>query len=1034
MVGAVALPTGTLTFLFTDIEGSTRLLHELGDAYDEALTVHRRILRDAFTKHDGQELNTEGDAFFVAFERASDAIAASIAFQLALQDHDWPHEPIRVRAGLHTGEARIVDNDLVGMAIHEAARIAAAAHGGQVLVSGATAEITGTDDLVDVGRYRLKDIAGETQLFEISHPELRAHGRARLDVVRPNNLPRPATSLVAREAELDELDALVRASAVVTISGPGGAGKTRVAVELGHQLLATHPGGVWFVDLAPVVEEGLIWDGLSRAMSLDVEDDVQAAVLGALARGPAVVIFDNCEHVVEQAADVCSHLQVMCSKLSIIATSREPLDIDGEVVWRLPVLGEAAATELFVARANLVNPGFALDDSNAAAVASICRRLDGLPLAIELAAARTRMLTAGEIDERLADRFKLLTGGSRSGAARQQTLRATIDWSYDHLSDSEQLLLRRVAVFAGSFSFAALEGVCNFDDALKADALDLAAALIDRSMLTVEHFSGSTRYRLLESMREYAFAELGASGEAAELATRHLKWFTQWAEGVGQHVDNVPLELENVRGALTWSAHSEDQTTGLRLAVALSTYWERRGFAEGREWISAFLDAEPEPTELRVRALLCLGHLAERLGATPEAAEIFEAAFAIDNVTAIYRAQTAHALGGTIQGIDFGRSVELLSLAVELFREANSPSGLAQAMHDLAICEFNMGEAAQAYERLEQALLVAQDAAEDSVVANVLGTLAQVDNAVGDPMAARERAAQVLDVAERLNDTELLLRAHTIAAQIDAFNGHLRSASDHHRRIAALYDSPSVSIDMRNRARLELASMLIAIGDYAEALAVLKDELDSLPTDAVPAIARTLSDIGLAHLYEGDFAGALRACTAAAARATDAGLDQQLEYVLTDIAAIHCANGALAEAREALDRVLRANPDALSSTQVVVLVAEGRVDDACRSLAAWLDANPPGSPLALASPLECLTHVVSRASSDETGALLLGALLEAYRVLEMGEGAPARQRREETTRLLVGRLGQESFDAGISRGCELPIAEAFALGQARLVS
>lgn len=1031
------LPTGTLTFLFTDIEGSTRLLHELGESYDAALTEHRRLLRSAFERHHGQELNTEGDAFFVAFERASDGVAAALAFQRELEEKRWPHEPIRVRAGLHTGDARVVDDDLVGLAIHEAARIASAAHGGQVLVSATTAALArDAASFADVGRYQLKDIAGETQLLEVAHPDLHAFGRARLAVVRPNNLPRPATSLIARDEEIAELVRLLDTSDVLTITGTAGAGKTRLAVALGASLLDQCADGVWFFDLATATDETFVWDALGEVIGVEVGVDAlpKSAVLEALSRAAAAVILDNCEHLVGVAADVLSELRVVAPSLTLVATSREPLELPGETVWRVPEFDDAAAVRLFVERAQQASTDFVATEDDAATIRSICDRLDRLPLAIELAAVRTRMMSVAEIDERLADRFRLLTGGARANA-RQQTLRAAIDWSYDHLTDDEQLLLRRLSVFRGSFPLDAIEGICDFDHSLKQDVVDVVDALVHRSLLKVEYVERRTRYRLLESIRLYAREELASSGQADGVLLQHLRWFADWAEAIESRLSSgvdasslteaVQRDIENVRRALRRAADL-DREAGLRLAVALVPYWERRSFIEGYDAISTYLDAAPMRNELRARALLGLGRLSRARGATEEQLAYLTEAFEITGVAPRWRGEIANTLGEATLLADPVQAAEYIGLAVDLFAQGVRPGRQASALHDLAVCEFNVGDAEAAFTHLQEAVNLATQSGDDLVAANVLGTLALLHNYTGDVPSAYDCLGSVMDIAERLNDAETLVRAHTIGAQLDAYNGKLRSALAHNQRIADMFEVASVSVDMRNHVRVELASLWMAVGEYDKARKVLEAELSSLSPDATEAIARALSYVGLVELYAGRFDFALRAYADAIDRARRVGLDSLADEFGIDRVATLLASGELEQARAVFDQLPAAAADHPSTTVVGLLLGEGRIAEAVDAFVAWLEVNPAATPLAMAAPIETAAHVLARAVDSDLGAELIGATLACYRSLDLAEGAPARLRREATTSLLVERVGAAAFDAAVKRGEAMPIEEAFA--------
>jgi predicted ATPase len=488
------LPSGTVTFLFTDIEGSTRLLQELGDEYVDALAEHRRLLRDAFERHGGVEVDTQGDAFFVAFARAADAVAAADDGQRALDGG-----PIRVRMGIHTGEPLLTEEGYVGMDVHRAARIAAAGHGGQILVSQTTRELLGDSPaLRDLGDHRLKDLSAPQRLYQVgdgAFPPLKA--------LHEMHLPQQPTSFVGRERELAEVVELARSSRFVTLTGPGGSGKTRLGLQTATELADEFDDGVWFVPLAPVDDVELVAPTIAKA--LGVRDDLAAHLRGKR----ALLLLDNLEHLLE-AGPVVGELVAAAESVTVLATSRERLGLAAEVEYRLPMLATDEAVALFEARARALKPGF---ESNGE-VKEICERLDGLPLAIELAAARARILTPAQILERLGRRLELLTGGARDAPERQRTLRSTIEWSYELLDQGERTLFARLAVFGASFSLEAAEEVVEAD-------LDALASLLDKSLLRE---TGVGRFFLLETLKEFAAERLHDRGEADAYRLRHAEW------------------------------------------------------------------------------------------------------------------------------------------------------------------------------------------------------------------------------------------------------------------------------------------------------------------------------------------------------------------------------------------------------------------------------------------------------------------------------------------------------------------------------
>ena len=587
------LPTGTVTFLFTDVEGSTRLLREHGAAYADLLAEHRRLLRDAFARHAGVEVDTQGDAFFVAFPRAADAIAAAAEAREALAAG-----PIRVRMGIHTGEPIVTDEGYVGIDVHRAARIAAAAHGGQIVLSETTRRLLDGDTPVrDLGEHRLKDLTGAERLCQLGEgdfPPLRT-----LDAT---NLPVVSSPLVGREQELEELVAMLsNGTRLLTLTGPGGTGKTRLALQVAAELVGTPHDGVFWVPLAGLSDPELL--PFEVAQAIGAPDD-----LGGFLRGKELfLLLDNFEHLLD-AAPAVSKALASASGLRVLVTSRTPLHVWAEQEYRLEPLPAADASTLFVERARGVGREVTLDDT----VGAICRRLDGLPLAIELAAARTKLLAPERLLERLESVLPLLTGGARDAPERQRTLRATIEWSYDLLDDVGQELFARLSVFVGTYPIAAAEEVCGAD-------LDGLAALVDASLLKPV---GDDRILMLGTVREYAAEKLEASGEAGVRRERHARFFAALAEQAYAHRFQAEAEWsarldedhDDLRAALDWLEPNEPDLA-LELAGALGWFWLSRGLlAEGRARLSAALAGSGATGPIRARALVASGALVARHG------------------------------------------------------------------------------------------------------------------------------------------------------------------------------------------------------------------------------------------------------------------------------------------------------------------------------------------------------------------------------------------------------------------------------------
>ena len=601
-------PSGTITLLFSDIEGSTLLLRRLGDGYAELLARHRKLLRQAFEQHGGHVLESEGDAFFVAFESATEAAAAAAGGQLALAGHEWPAgSEIRVRVGLHTGELRPVDGKYVGLDVHEAARVMAAAHGGQVVFTEPTrALLDESVRLRDLGEHVLRDIPGQHRLYQLEIDGLPAEfPPLNTQATRSTNLPALQTAFIGRERELAEAAALLSLDEVrlLTLIGPGGTGKTRLALQLAGDAIERFPGGVFFVLLTPVRDWELVVPSIGRTLGLGEQPGETAleTLTEHLGERKVLLLLDNFEHVVPAASDL-SGLLSEAPGLKLLVTSRTPLRLGGERLYRVPQLADQDSLRLFVERARAAAEDFELDDDNRAVVAEICARLDGLPLAIELAAPWVRTLTPGALLRRLEHRLPLLTGGARDADERQRTLRDAIDWSYDLLSEPQQAQFRRLAVFVGGFRLEAADAVCT-RAAADADVLQVLDSLVEQSLLLRRADSdGEPRFWMLETIREYAYARLGSSGELDTVCGLHADWFAGLAEELdlesrtgdqSASVARLDADYANLRAAIDWAREAQQGELLLRLATALWPFWSTRGYvAEGRKALEDALELE----------------------------------------------------------------------------------------------------------------------------------------------------------------------------------------------------------------------------------------------------------------------------------------------------------------------------------------------------------------------------------------------------------------------------------------------------------
>jgi predicted ATPase/class 3 adenylate cyclase len=801
------LPSGTVTFLFSDVEGSTRLLREHGERYAELLSEHRAVLRDAFARHGGVEVDTQGDAFFVAFARASDALAAAVEAQAELRE-----SPISVRIGIHTGEPVVTSEGYVGMDIHRAARIAAAGHGGQVLLSQATHDLVATEDVRDLGDHRLKDLSAPERVFQLGgerFPPLKS--------LRQTNLPVPATPFLGRARELEEVVGLLRDENVrlLTLTGPGGTGKTRLALQAAAEVAEDAPDGVWWVSLAALRDPALALDAVANVLGVRERPGValEETLADSLAAKRALLLIDNAEHLLPQVAAGIAWLR-QAGGPKLLVTSRKRLQLQGEHSWTVPSLDEHDGPALFTARARALRPEF----SETAATAELCNRLDNLPLALELAAARIPIFSPEQLLERLGRGLDLK--GGRDADPRQQTLDATIRWSYDLLSSEEQQLFTQLAVFAGGCTYEAAEAVC-------AAEIDTLQSLIDKSLVRSREVAGRARFWMLETIREFAAEQLEAFGEAEALRLRHAEFFTELAEHADPYLRHGPdqqqwgalvaADYDNVRAAMNF-ALGHAPALAVRLLGRLQFFlWLRGGFAEARAWVDAVLPhVASQPPGLVGRMHECAAVIAERLGdvegAVRHADEAYAAFASIEDEHGMAnalreRGKAASAAGDTaraaavytelaelaerigdrwngaialnnlgdvaLQSGDWERVVELCGRSSILRRDLGDEWGTALALCNVAIAELQLGRLSSAAASLRVALETSVKVDAKMVIATSIDTSVLIAAALGNMREAALLAGASERMYEELGSIRDSFEGELFARTVDSIRAAL---------------------------------------------------------------------------------------------------------------------------------------------------------------------------------------------------------------------------------------------------------------------
>jgi len=872
------IPSGQITFLFTDIEGSTRLWEKDPLTMRRALDRHDSLLRQTIEARGGYVFKTVGDEFCAAFAGATQALQAALDAQLKLNAEIWPDEtPIRVRMGLHSGYAEVSAGDYLGPPLNHVARLMAAGHGGQVLLSTSTQQLLvnalpADVSLRDLGEHRLKDFGRTEHIYQAQAPGLPdKFPLLRASQTFLNNLPTRLTSFVGRDKELNAVKTLLAGSRLLTLTGPGGTGKTRLALQVAVELLDIYADGVWLVELAPVSDSQLVTRALASALGLreDPTRSLIESLIDYLRPRHALIMLDNCEHLIDACAELIETLLQSCPRLTVLATSRETLGIAGEAPYRVPslpspdlrnlpeadLLMSFASVRLFTERARSIMPDFALDAENAIAVAQICARLDGIPLAIELAAARVKFMRVEQIAARLDDRFRLLTGGSRTALPRQQTLQALIDWSWDMLSEKERILLRRLSVFAGGWQLEAAEFVCADPSTIlqNYEILDLLTSLSNKSMVMTEYRQGlEPRYRLLETIRQYSRERLVASGESELVRTRHAEWFLQWAEAgetnfksprIVKWMDTLEMEHDNLRSALEWLlSGQEDAQKGLRLAGALGQFWQVRSYvSEGMRWLDLALEKNPADPGLDPQALMARGRVltwaghASMVRSKPEQnlARLQEAVELLRRAGLEHRLRLAEALWllSEMLGNKPDLARQAIGESVEIARAAG-PSAIWYLGNALSRSFYNLSPDV----RLDEALALAEEAliineqAGDRWNTGPLFSLALINIRLGNIAKARDYYLECIVRSGEAGDKTAVNFALARLCELEREHGYPAEAFSH------LQDTAQAWLELNNpggAARcLECMAFLAIDHQKLETAALLFGRADSLRRDS----------------------------------------------------------------------------------------------------------------------------------------------------------------------------------------------------------
>jgi predicted ATPase/class 3 adenylate cyclase len=871
------LPTGTLTLLFTDVAGSTRLLEHLGDRYAQVLAECRQVLRKDFEQWNGREVDTQGDAFFVVFARATDAVGAAVAAQRALASHAFPASAdVRVRMGLHTGAPERTAEGYVGLDVHRAARLMSAGHGGQVLLSQTTASLVEQDlpedvSLRDLGEHRLKDLGRPMHLFQLVIADLPADFPPLSTLASlPNNLPVQLTPLVGREHEVAAItDLLCREEVrLVTLTGAGGTGKTRLALQVAADLSDQFAGGVFWVNLSPVSDPALVVPTIAETLALreGSGQSLQERLVEELRQRHALLLLDNFEQVVSAAKQVAA-LLAACLQLKVLVTSREVLHVRAEHEFSVPpldvpdpnhlpepkILAHTAAVVLFLQRAQAVQPAFHLTNANARSVATLCAHLDGLPLAIELAAARMKLFSPQSLLARLHQRFIGLASATRDAPARQRTLRDTIAWSYDLLQNDEQQLFRRLCVFVGGSELSAIEAVCSLPDSDSGDVVDVVTSLVDKSLLQpgVQHPDTETRFAMLETIREYGLERLGALGELEAAREAHATYYLRLAEDAEQGMtgpqqaallEDLEQEHDNLRAALQWfldqaeAEKAEAKDRALRLAGTLYAFWfVRAHFSEGLDFLERALAMSGDiEAAVRAKALYAAAQLHDTLGARDRADALCKESRALyqelGDTTGV--ASCLHLLADIAWGQwNLAAARALGEESLSLFKELDDQRSVASLLYHLGGLAVEQGDYARGRDLLTESVAITRELGDTRITAVALLKLALASRLaegnpgkVGDLARAHSLLDESLALSRAVGDQLSIATGLQLSGMLALDEGYATSARGLLEHALAFF----TEMDQQNDIALvlcALAAVATAEGDDARAQALYEESL-----------------------------------------------------------------------------------------------------------------------------------------------------------------------------------------------------------------